>query len=250
MLGQEGLPYLVVCHGMALSAAEFAILEEALRGRFRVLLWDMPGHGASGPLGAVETLEDVADALVGLLDHLGIAQAAVLGFSFGGMVAQAFHRRVPHRIEAMILFGCFAPYLQKPLVPISLAGPVTWLLFGMKPWPKLRYDFAKACSSNADWLPIGEALVERLGRQGFMSMERILLRSFRPDPDFSIQVPLLLLKGAQDVNGAALVTSFERLRAVAHQASEVVIPHAGHSAHVDAPEAFSAAVREFLLKLW
>lgn len=59
-------------------------------------------EGQQGTLTAPYTLNDLADDAVGLLDHLGIAKAHVLGVSMGGMVAQLVAARHPTRTQTLI----------------------------------------------------------------------------------------------------------------------------------------------------
>lgn len=73
-----------------------------LRGRFRVLTVDLPGYGESAvPAGPYAN----HDAVVGLLDVLGIGQAALVGCSFGGKVAIDTALAHPDRVSALALFG-------------------------------------------------------------------------------------------------------------------------------------------------
>nr|AHE14706.1 putative alpha/beta hydrolase [uncultured bacterium] len=74
----------------------------ALRGRYRVLNLDLPGYGESGlPPGGYAN----HDAVAGLLDELDIAQAALVGCSFGGAVAIDTALAHPGRVSALALFG-------------------------------------------------------------------------------------------------------------------------------------------------
>jgi 3-oxoadipate enol-lactonase len=74
----------------------------ALRDRYRVLNVDLPGYGESGlpPDGYANH-----DAVEGLLNQLGVGQAAVVGCSFGGAVAIDTALAYPDRIGALVLFG-------------------------------------------------------------------------------------------------------------------------------------------------
>lgn len=93
VLGEAPAPWLVIIHGLALDHREFLPFAETWSKDWRVLLWDMPGHGDSQPFPARFSLESAADGLDALLAKLGVERAVFVGFSFGGMVTQALARR-------------------------------------------------------------------------------------------------------------------------------------------------------------
>lgn len=68
---------------------------------FRVLRYDTAGHGLSD-LAGVRSIEDHANDLVMLMDHVGIGQATVIGLSVGGLVAQALYKIAPDKMNGVI----------------------------------------------------------------------------------------------------------------------------------------------------
>lgn len=249
VIGARGQPWLVLCHGMALDHREFLGVAEALADRWQVVLWDMPGHGVSQPGPADYSVGAMADALAVVLDAAGVEGCVLLGFSFGGVVAQALVRRQPERLRAVILHGCFMAYLQPAPLPGWLVTPMVALLFGLRPWRKVQRDFVRRCAlTPAGQAAIGDAPA-RLGRAGFLAMTRALLRANRPDPDFRVAVPVLLIRGEADGYAEAIDAGFDALRLRSPQAHSVVIAAAGHCAHLDQAAAFRAAVEDILATL-
>lgn len=249
VIGGDNRPWLVVCHGMALDHREFLGMAAALADRWRVLLWDMPGHGASQPRPVDYGIPAMTDALEAVMAAATIDRAVILGFSFGGIVAQAFARRHPERLDALILHGCFMAYLQPALVPRALVGPLVAARYGLKSWDRIKADFIASCASTAAGRAAIAEAPDRLGRAGFFAMTRALLRANTPDPGFHITVPLLMIRGEADGYASAIDAGFAALAAVSPQAERVVVPAAGHCAHVDAPAAFQAAVEGFLTRV-
>src|SRR5690349_14993808 len=78
-------PALVLLHGFSLDARMWDAQFAAFAQRYRVLRYDARGFGRSGVPGAEHYSH--ADDLHALLGHLGIAQAALIGFSLGGGIA-------------------------------------------------------------------------------------------------------------------------------------------------------------------
>ena len=83
--GKEGAPWLVLSHSLACTVRMWDPTVAAFQDRFRILNYDMRGHGAtSAPQGAY-TLDMLADDVLGLMKHLKIEKAAYCGLSIGGM---------------------------------------------------------------------------------------------------------------------------------------------------------------------
>src|SRR5690554_6429180 len=100
----QGHP-VVLIHGVGLDATMWQSQVEAFARQYDVIVYDMLGHGGS-PLPREDArLEDYADQLVALLDHLDLDKCAVVGFSMGGLVARAFALRHPQRLAAMVILS-------------------------------------------------------------------------------------------------------------------------------------------------
>jgi len=97
-----GLP-IVFLHGFPLNRTMWAAQENALCSQFRIITIDLRGHGESdAPLWRY-TLEQSADDVIALLDHLGIQRALFVGLSMGGYILFAFHRKYAARVKGLIL---------------------------------------------------------------------------------------------------------------------------------------------------
>ncbi|PWS37041.1 hypothetical protein DFH01_09190 [Falsiroseomonas bella] len=104
--GEGGAAPLVMLHGAAADGASLAALALSLARTRRVILPDLPGCGASDPL-PIEAPEiaDFADALIGLLDALGIVRCDVHGAHLGARIATDLALRHPARVRCVILDG-------------------------------------------------------------------------------------------------------------------------------------------------
>lgn len=245
-LGATG-PWLVICHGMALDYRDLLPLAHALAADWRVLLWDLPGHGQSAPL-ARYTLAVMTDALEAVMAANNINRATLLGFSFGGMVVQDFLRRHPHRVGALVAYGCFAPFSQPAPLPRVLVGPLVAAM-GLRRWSDLRREFARACALTEPARQSVEATADPIGKRTFLAMTRALLSAFNYDSTFAIPCPLLTIRGAEDSNGARVGAAAEALASLATDVSSVTIAMAGHCADLDQPAAFQAAIMPWLARI-
>lgn len=118
-------PVLVMLHGGGPGASGVANYEQnlpALTDRFRVLLPDQPGFGASyrpseADLDARSITEITVDALVQTLDALGVDQFHLLGNSLGGAAAIAMAQARPERVSGLVLMapgGGWLPFGPTP----------------------------------------------------------------------------------------------------------------------------------------
>ena len=99
-------PRLVLLHPVGLDLTFLRSVAEILRKDFTVLTPDQRGHGKSAAAAPGASLETYADDLHGLLAELEFRPAAVGGFSFGGMVTQAFALKYPAVTSAVIICAC------------------------------------------------------------------------------------------------------------------------------------------------
>jgi 3-oxoadipate enol-lactonase len=97
-----GAPLLMLHTGGA-SAYEFKHVIEPLAKQWRVIAWDMPGHGDSEPLLGHHTIEDYRDILIGFADALGMARFSLAGASIGGYIAMALAAFAPERLERCVI---------------------------------------------------------------------------------------------------------------------------------------------------
>ena len=101
--GRDNAPWLVLSHSLACSGRMWDPQVEAFKDRYRILNYDMRGHGQSeAPKGAY-TLDLLADDVLALMDSLKIKKAVYCGLSIGGMIGQTLALRPNAPFERMVL---------------------------------------------------------------------------------------------------------------------------------------------------
>lgn len=243
--GQPDRPWVVLCHGMALDLENMRPLTARLENDWRVLAWDMPGHGRSIAPAKIST-SAFAALLEALLDRLEIHGAKMLGFSFGGVVAQTLARRRPDLASALIAYGCFAPFHQQAPLPLALVDTAI-APYHVQSWAAIQSKFAIACADSEDGRSDAYRASQQTDKPTFLRMTRALLASFESAGDVRFDCPLLIVRGGNDSNGALLEKAASGLRIAHPEAQEIVIPGAGHCAHQDAPELLHRAISDFLI---
>lgn len=138
--GPEDGPAVVLVHGMPGNQRDFKYLAPAMSDRVRVLRVDLPGFGES-PVGGLE-VDDLARALLGLLEALDLDRPLLAGHSYGGVISTAaadlaprmvgglglicspalrIHRgmrRIPRVAVGRVLDSPLRPYVSPPLVRV------------------------------------------------------------------------------------------------------------------------------------
>lgn len=244
-IGPGDAPPLIACHGMGLDHRDLAEWLGPLAPRRRIILWDMPGHGASDAMPDPCSLAAMTDALEAVRVAAAAERPLLLGFSFGGMVAQEWLRR-GGRARGLVAMACYAPFSVAPLVPRERIEPDVIAPSAALPWETLREAFLGACSAEPGVRDALRPRVERVGRDGLLAMTSALLTAFDPATPWSPDLPLLVLRGDADANGAALAQSAAALTADLAIGREAVIPGAGHMLHMERPEETLAALTAFV----
>jgi len=100
-------PPVTLVHGVGSNLDSWDAIAERLARHFRVVRLDLRGHGKSS---RIETcrLEDFLDDVSLVLDTLGIARTHLVGFSLGGMIAQAYVLAQPERVQKLALISAVA----------------------------------------------------------------------------------------------------------------------------------------------
>jgi pimeloyl-ACP methyl ester carboxylesterase len=234
-----------------------------LAGSCRVVFADLRGCGRSTRgLGTAQYTPDavVAD-LLALLSALDVAQADVLGFSYGGELGQRLTLAAPDRVRSLIIASSSVQlvpadaYDDWPEVAgARVASSALWMAGDQEPTPQLVRAAAVARIALDVWRPQARAGYRRRLEDVRFSADwaRVfaagLLSPARPGNSLerlaALGIPVLLLHGRQDMTYPAALA--EQAAARLPRARVAILDEAGHMAHVDDPEAWLAAVARFL----
>ena len=101
--GQADAPVLVLSHSLGATLEMWDPQVEALSEHFRLVRYDLRGHGRSPVPPGPYDIADLGVDLLALLDHLGAARAHLGGLSLGGMVSLWFASHYPERVDRMVV---------------------------------------------------------------------------------------------------------------------------------------------------
>jgi pimeloyl-ACP methyl ester carboxylesterase len=232
-------PAILLSHGYSATCRMWDGQIAAFADRWRVIVWDMRGHGQSDdpsdPALYSEALT-VAD-MAAVLDACKVECSIVGGLSLGGVMSLAFHLAHPERVAALMLCD---------------TGPGFRNDEARRRWNKTAMARADDLDARG-FAALGRSEEVQMARHrsaaGLAGAARGMLTqhgSHLIDSLEHIAVPTLVLVGADDTHFLAAADYMARK---IPGATKVVIPQAGHAANLHQPEAFNAAVGNFLAAL-
>ena len=249
--GAESGTLVVLVHGATLDHHTFDMQVPALtEAGYRVLTWDLRGHGASKPLGEAINITILADDLKAILDQIGAEQAALVGHSFGGFVVQDFAYRFPTRVRALAVIGA-TDLAKKPSVFNKLLFRVFPGLLSRMSLEDFRKRTLQNLSLSQDVKAYAARAMEVIQKDDFVAIIIAGIAALWLDSgfrsDYVIPKPFLLTHGAQDrANGNVYSKQAKAWAAREPNSRYEIIPNAGHTAHMDNPAAFNAILLDFM----
>lgn len=238
--GKRGRAPLVLLHGYPLDHHLWDEVVPLLENDFDIILPDLRGFGNSTTVDSTYGMDDYASDIAGLLAHLGIQKAAIVGHSMGGYVALAFYRLYPERVSGLGLVSsqvlADAPERKegryKSAADVSENG-IGSVVEAMT--PKFTADeglqaYARASMERqqpAAYVGALKAMAERLDSTPLLS---------------SLQVPVVIIHGDADL--LIPVDRAREVKAALPEAHLVEISGAGHMPMMEAKERTAEALKK------
>ena len=246
----SGLP-IVFLHAFPLNRTMWTQQEAALSSQFRVITIDLRGHGESDAPLWHYSLDQAADDVRALLDHLSIAQALFVGLSMGGYILLALYRKYPDRVRGMVL----ADTKAQADLPEGKAGRFQMAQIAYKQGSPAITEIMIPKLLSPATIQTRPEIVQRVrtmieGNQISGIAGDLMAMAERPDSvPFLKQItsPTQIIVGELDQ-----ATPPADARLMAEQipnAKLAIIPNAAHLANLEQPEAFTKIVAEFAGKL-
>jgi pimeloyl-ACP methyl ester carboxylesterase len=258
----------VFLHGKSFSGDYWADTIKLLTDKgYRVVVPDQLGFGKSAKPDIRYNFDLLARNTKALLDKLGIERAAIVGHSFGGMLAVYFARDYPEVTQVLVLENPIGLEDYRSAIPPQ---PLETLFdTEMKQTPESYRTFMKAF--YVGWPPYADKSVAqfarllespeypRLAKASALTYEMMYEEPIRHEYKF-LKMPVLLIIGQEDrsvfFRRYASPEAIKPLgnwpvlgRAAAQDLPDgklVEIEGAGHISHIEKPEAFQAALSDFL----
>jgi 3-oxoadipate enol-lactonase len=237
--GPAGAPVVVLSNSLGATRGMWDLQVPALAERYRVITYDVRGHGDSPAPPGPYTLDDLVDDVAALLDDVGAERAHLIGVSLGGMTAMRMAVREPHRVHRLVLLCTSAstdagPFRERaaavrrsgtaPLAPSVVSRWVTPAFATAHPEVVARLEAMVAGADDAGYAACCEVVGD------------VELRADLP----RITAPTLVLSGAED---QALPPEHQRVIAEGIPGAELItLSPAAHIPTVEQPLQVTGAI--------
>lgn len=248
---REGDKVVVFIHGYLETADIWEDILEAMKSRYRVIAFDVPGHGISETRHSVHTMEYVADTLHSLLEQLNIDKCTVVGHSMGGYIALAFAKKYNENTSGLVLFHS-TPNADTPEKKANREREINIIASGRKEMlakSNPGNTFAKA--NRQEYKEVIDDLTRNIletDDDGIIA----LLKGMEQREDMNTFVdemkqPVLFIFGVAD---DYIPLDYAKEVAARHPKAQVVwLEHAGHMGIIEDTDASIVALEQFIDKL-
>ncbi|MER5377970.1 alpha/beta fold hydrolase [Streptomyces sp. NPDC002553] len=230
---------LVFVHGWTANRHRWDHQVAHFSERRRVIRLDLRGHGESSGAG-VKTVDELAEDVLALLDHLGVERFVLVGHSMGGMISQTIALAHPERVERMVLVNSIGRMVYSrgrgllmavsTLVPYKLFVAANIQRAFAPGYP--RDEIRSYVKSSAD-----------TPREVVMTLYGAMRSFDLLDRAGEISTPTLMIHGYHDVQ----LPLRQMLRmAKAYPDATVRVLDAGHELPVEKPAELTAAIDAFV----
>ena len=248
--GRHDAPVVVLIHGLGLHQGIWVDFVPHLVRRYRVLNYDLFGHGRSVKSTKAPTLSVLAMQLRELLDELGIRCATLVGFSLGGMINRRFATDYPAYVAALAIFN--SPHergaaqqkrVEQRATQSDEGGIEATIDATIERWftPGYRQRHPQAVERVRRWV-LDNDLDSYRQYRWVLANGVVELISLQPP----IQKPVLIVTCEND-SGSTPTMSYAISDKI-EQAQVLIVPHLQHMGLLEQPSAFIEPLMTFLSK--
>lgn len=244
----EGSPVILI-HAFPMNSGMWAPQFEALGDAYRLIAPDLSGFGeTSAPEDPSDySMDAYAGEVAGLMDHLNLDKATIVGLSIGGYIAFALHRKYPERFAGLVLADTRAEAdppegvekrtgQQKLVAEEGTAGLIEGLTGAL---------LGESTRSNKpDVVERAKALMDNPAAGFIGALEAMKQRPDSTGDLAGINVPTLIIVGEED--GVTPPDAARKMHEHIGGSRLVSIPECGHLSSLEAPGIFNGALSEFL----
>jgi pimeloyl-ACP methyl ester carboxylesterase len=249
LTGPEETPVVVLIHGLGLTrVSTWGDIAPVLARRYRVLTYDLLGHGETSLPDCPVTLKALSDQLIALMDELAIDRAALVGFSLGGMINRRCAMDHPGRVSALAILN--SPHdrgeeqqkiVEERARATAAGGPAAGIDVTLARWftDGFRHDHPDQVAAVRDIVLANDPANYAAHRQVLAEGVRELIA---PDP--ALTHPMLVMTCENDSGSTPAMS-----HAIATEtpgAETLIVPQLQHLGLIEQPALFSQPVLDFL----
>lgn len=250
--GPDDGPVVIFIHGFPLNKSMWDKQVEALRNKYRVIAYDIRGHGNSFSDDEEFSIDLFVNDLICFMDNLNIATAVLCGLSMGGYIAMNAVSNYPERFDALILSDtqCVAdtPVVKaKRMLTIEnikakgigrFADESIKSLFALESFDTKKNEIAD----------VREMIEHTSNKSLYNTLHALANRDDACNDLLDINVPVLIMVGRDD----ALTPPYaaRKMHEYVKDSTLVIIEHAGHLSNMENPYKFNNQLKKFLASIY
>ena len=251
VLRKADAPVVVLIHGLGLCRHMWRDHIADFATDYQVVSYDLLGHGDSASPTASTDLSLYAGQLCGLLDHLQIDKAAIVGFSIGGMINRRFALDYADRLSALAILN--SPHDRgdeaQALVELRAAavrseGKMATMEAALERWFTDGYR-----TSNPDFMKTVRAWRRQVDDQSYAEAAWVLATGVKEltRATTPVNVPTIVITSEYDSGSTPDMAV--TIAGEIDQAEICIVPQLKHLGLIERPQSFTAPVIEFFRKL-
>jgi len=248
LTGPASAPVVMLSHCLAGTMGIWDHQIKILEQQYRVLRYDLRGHGATSAPDKDYSMEMLASDAAALLDALEIKRAHFMGISLGGMLGQSLALMHPEKVSSLILCDTACKIAQQThqdweerIAAARQHGMAALADGTMQRW--LSPEFQKAHPDIAEKI---RNMILATPVAGFAGCCRAIRNFDVKDKISRISVPVLIIVGENDPGTP--VEMSQEIREAMSGAEMVTLPRAFHLSNIEAAELFNQTVADFLAR--
>lgn len=244
----SGPETVVFAHGLLFDRRIFEHQVAALSNRYRCIAYDLRGHGETEITRGGYDMDTLAEDAAALVEALDAAPCHFVGLSMGGFIGLRLASRRPELIRSLTLLDTSADPEPRENLPRYRLLNLAARLVGLRPLTGqvMPILFGRTTmEERQDLVALWRDRVAGLSRRGATrAVVGVIERDGVADELPRVRVPTLVIVGEEDT--ATVPEKSRRIRDGIERAELVTVPRAGHMSSIEAPEAVTRALEDFL----
>ena len=246
--GPKDAPVIALIHGMGLCRHLWRDHLPAFAENYRVLNYDLYGHGQSAPSPQTASMTVYSEQLLELMDELEIERAAIVGFSIGGMINRRFALDHGDRLSALAILN--SPHergdeaqklVEERAAKVASEGAMATMDAALERWftPEFREKDPASLALVREWREITDRTTYP---DACMALAKGVIELIRPE--IPVTAPTLVITCEHDSGSTPAMS--HAIASEIEGAQTHIIPELQHLGLMEKPELFTGPVLKFL----
>jgi 3-oxoadipate enol-lactonase/4-carboxymuconolactone decarboxylase len=243
--GNDGRPVWMLLHSLGCDHTQWEVQAADLQPQFRVLRYDLRGHGATDASNSDYSIELLGQDALALVDTLGMERFALCGLSLGGMIGQWLAARAPERVTHVVLANTSSRYPDPSAMEARRKTVLERGMAAVAETVMQRFFTAESLAANPPAVAGIRRVLLATDPAGYAGCCAAVRDMDQTSILGAIRAPTVIVVGDRDVSAPWQGHGEVLARGISHARVEH-LPSA-HLANVERPRSFTATLARFLL---